>query len=48
MNDPREFEEGMCNQDIEKFREQNGIPMNGLPNDDDDDGSGDDGVSCYY
>jgi hypothetical protein len=50
MNDPRnqaEFEEGMCSQDVERFRSQNGLPMNGVYDDEDDEVEGD-GVSCYY
>lgn len=41
------FEEGMCSQDVEKFRQQNGLPQNGVYDDEDDEVEGD-GVSCYY
>jgi hypothetical protein len=53
MTDPRDFrnqadfEEGMCGQDIELFRSQNGLPMNGCHDEDDEEVEGD-GVSCYY
>lgn len=30
----REFEEGMCNQDIERFRTGEGIPLDTPPDDD--------------
>ncbi|HUS88155.1 MAG TPA: hypothetical protein VMW91_02100 [Desulfosporosinus sp.] len=36
MYDPRDFEEGMCNQDIERFREQEGLPQNGIYDEDDE------------
>ena len=42
-----DFEEGMCSQDVEKFRSQNGMPMNGVYDDDEEEREGD-GVSCYY
>ncbi len=41
MDDPREFEEGMSNQDIERFRTENGMPLNGLPDEEDDEVCGD-------
>lgn len=47
MSDPRDFEEGMCSQDVEKFRNQSGLPMNGLYEDDEDEEREGDGVSCY-
>jgi hypothetical protein len=47
MNDQERFEEGMCGQGIEKFRLQNGLPMNGVYDDDEEECEGD-GVSCYY
>jgi hypothetical protein len=47
MNDQERFEEGMCGQDIERFRSREGLPMNGVYDDDDDEREGD-GVSCYY
>ena len=37
MSFQRDFEEGMCSQDVEKFRQQNGLPMNGVYDDDDED-----------
>ena len=42
-----DFEEGMCNQDIERFRQQEGLPMNGLYGAEKDEVEGD-GASCYY
>lgn len=47
MDTQEQFEEGMCSQNVEIFRQQQGLPMNGVYDDDEDEREGD-GVSCYY